>query len=78
MDKVKEEIEKKSYAFVFTGLVSLMDPPRPGVPDAVNKCRSAGIRVIMITGDQPVTAESIAKDVGIITGKTNLDVLAEK
>lgn len=78
MDQIKVDIEANKYGFVFTGLISLMDPPRPGVPDAVNKCRSAGIKVIMITGDQPVTAESIAKDVGIITGRTNLDWLEEK
>lgn len=49
------------------GLMSMLDPPRPGVPDAVVKCRSAGIKVIMVTGDHPITAKSIAKDVGIIS-----------
>jgi len=51
----------------FIGLVSLIDPPRPGVPEAVGKCRSAGIRVIMVTGDHPITAKAIAKYVGIIS-----------
>ncbi|XP_046479774.1 sodium/potassium-transporting ATPase subunit alpha [Neodiprion pinetum] len=50
----------------FLGLISLIDPPRPTVPDAVRKCRSAGIKVIMVTGDHPVTAMAIAKKVGII------------
>lgn len=50
----------------FVGLLSLEDPPRPEVPDAVKKCRSAGIRVIMVTGDQALTARSIATQVGIL------------
>lgn len=44
-----------------------MDPPRPMVYDAVHKCRTAGIKVIMVTGDHPVTAMAIAKKVGIIS-----------
>ncbi|XP_012257126.3 sodium/potassium-transporting ATPase subunit alpha-B-like [Athalia rosae] len=55
-----------SGGYRFLGLVSLIDPPRPTVPDAVRKCRSAGIKVIMVTGDHPVTAMAIAKKVGII------------
>ncbi|XP_014209852.1 sodium/potassium-transporting ATPase subunit alpha-like [Copidosoma floridanum] len=51
----------------FVGLVSLVDPPRPFVYEAVHKCRSAGIKVIMVTGDHPVTAIAIAKLVGIIS-----------
>lgn len=51
----------------FVGLVSLVDPPRAAVPDAVAKCRSAGIKVIMVTGDHPITAKAIAKHVGIIS-----------
>ncbi|XP_050508743.1 sodium/potassium-transporting ATPase subunit alpha [Diabrotica virgifera virgifera] len=50
----------------FVGFMSLIDPPRPQVPDAVQRCRSAGIRVIMVTGDHPITAKAIAKQVGII------------
>ena len=51
----------------FVGLMSLIDPPRAAVPDAVTKCRSAGIKVIMVTGDHPITAKAIAKSVGIIS-----------
>jgi len=45
----------------------MIDPPRAAVPDAVAKCRSAGIKVIMVTGDHPITAKAIAKGVGIIS-----------
>merc|ERR1719361_3015625 len=45
----------------------MIDPPRAAVPDAVSKCRSAGIKVIMVTGDHPITAKAIAKSVGIIS-----------
>uniref|UniRef100_A0A1A8ED20 Sodium/potassium-transporting ATPase subunit alpha n=2 Tax=Nothobranchius TaxID=28779 RepID=A0A1A8ED20_NOTKA len=51
----------------FIGLMSMIDPPRAAVPDAVGKCRSAGIKVIMVTGDHPITAKAIAKGVGIIS-----------
>lgn len=51
----------------FLGLVSMIDPPRASVPDAVVKCREAGIRIIMVTGDHPITAQSIARSVGIIS-----------
>ncbi|XP_011371380.1 sodium/potassium-transporting ATPase subunit alpha-4 [Pteropus vampyrus] len=51
----------------FVGLISMIDPPRASVPDAVSKCRSAGVKVIMVTGDHPITAKAIAKGVGIIS-----------
>uniref|UniRef100_A0A669BA33 Uncharacterized protein n=1 Tax=Oreochromis niloticus TaxID=8128 RepID=A0A669BA33_ORENI len=51
----------------FIGLMSMIDPPRAAVPDAVSKCRSAGIKVIMVTGDHPITAKAIARGVGIIS-----------
>jgi len=47
--------------------MSMIDPPRAAVPDAVSKCRAAGVKVIMVTGDHPITAKAIAKSVGIIS-----------
>eukprot|EP00494_Astrolonche_serrata_P024265 UN24523 len=52
--------------FRFCGYVAMIDPPRASVPDAVLKCQSAGIKVIMVTGDHPQTAEAIAQQVNII------------
>ena len=62
---------------VFCGLISLVDPPRPGVAEAIATCRRAGIKVTMVTGDHPLTAEAIARKVGIITRPTRRDVAAE-
>ena len=62
----------------FVGLMSMIDPPRAAVPDAVTKCRSAGIKVIMVTGDHPITASAIARSVGIISeGNFTVEDLAE-
>jgi Ca2+-transporting ATPase len=58
----------RSFAFTFLGLVGLADPLRPSVPQAVNDCRSAGIRVVMITGDYPATASAIAHRAGLDDG----------
>lgn len=54
------------HDLTLVGIVSLNDPPRPKVDLSVNKCRSAGIKVIMVTGDQPPTAAAIANKVNII------------
>merc|ERR1712079_282209 len=64
----------------FVGLMSMIDPPRAAVPDAVLKCRSAGIKVIMVTGDHPITAKAIARSVGIISEgqETVEDIAARK
>jgi P-type Ca2+ transporter type 2C len=57
----------QAYAFQFLGLVGLADPLRPGVPGAVRECREAGIRVVMVTGDHPATAQAMAQQAGIDT-----------
>jgi len=64
--------------FTFLGLYGIIDPPRAAVPDAVAKCRSAGIRVIMVTGDHPITAEAISKQVGIISLPTVSDIAKDR
>jgi calcium-translocating P-type ATPase len=53
---------------VVTALVGFEDPPRPEVPDAVRRCRDAGIKVIMVTGDHPHTALAIAREIGLAQG----------
>uniref|UniRef100_A0A673L6D2 Sodium/potassium-transporting ATPase subunit alpha n=1 Tax=Sinocyclocheilus rhinocerous TaxID=307959 RepID=A0A673L6D2_9TELE len=62
-----EDVNFQTDNLCFVGLMSMIDPPRAAVPDAVGKCRSAGIKVIMVTGDHPITAKAIAKGVGIIS-----------
>ena len=57
--------EQHDFTFEFLGLVGLADPVRPTVPAAVEECYTAGIRVVMITGDHPTTARSIAMQAGI-------------
>jgi magnesium-transporting ATPase (P-type) len=59
-----EEIET---GLTFLGMAALFDPPRPMIRAAVSEARSAGIRVIMVTGDHELTAEAIAKRIGIVT-----------
>ena len=59
-----ENIERD---LVFLGLMAMMDPPRPEVESAIKTCRRAGIRIIMITGDYGLTAESLARRVGMLT-----------
>ena len=64
----------------FAGLLGFRDPPREGVPQAVDNCRRAGIRIIMVTGDHPETARAIATDIGLgattprIVSGTDLEV----
>jgi P-type Ca2+ transporter type 2C len=58
-----------AYALEFKGLVGLADPLRESVPAAVRECRSAGIRVVMITGDYPATAVAIARQAGLDTAE---------
>jgi sodium/potassium-transporting ATPase subunit alpha len=69
--------EAEDSGFVYLGLVGMLDPPRPEIADAIAKCRTAGIRVFMITGDYHVTAESIARQVGLFTGDGHVIVGGE-
>jgi calcium-translocating P-type ATPase len=56
--------ELQENALIFCGLVGLEDPPRPEVADAMKKCHAAGVKVIMVTGDNPLTAVAIGKQIG--------------
>jgi len=62
----RKELEKEMS---FYGLVVLYDPPRPEVKKAIEECKEAGIRVVMITGDNELTALAIAKEVGLVSEK---------
>ncbi|PAA72344.1 hypothetical protein BOX15_Mlig017217g1, partial [Macrostomum lignano] len=75
-----EEVNFPLMGLRFLGLISMIDPPRASVPDAVQKCRSAGIKVIMVTGDHPITAKAIARHVDIISSrsKTAEDIALER
>jgi calcium-translocating P-type ATPase len=59
----QEQVEQE---LVFSGLAALEDPPRPEVPEALRKCREAGIKVIMVTGDHPRTAQAVAREIGLV------------
>jgi Ca2+-transporting ATPase len=61
-----------AFSFTLLGLVGLQDPVRPGVPGAIEECRSAGIRVVMITGDHAETAINIAHQIGLANSNTYL------
>ncbi|KAJ5184639.1 ATPase P-type K/Mg/Cd/Cu/Zn/Na/Ca/Na/H-transporter, partial [Penicillium cf. griseofulvum] len=83
-----EHYTKLEQNMTFIGLVAMLDPPRPEVADAIKKCHAAGIRVIVITGDNRNTAESICRSIGVfgadedLTGKSytgrEFDALSER
>lgn len=68
LDAVPESVEEAELEQqeIFVGLTGMIDPPRPEVRGAVAECRTAGIRPVMITGDHPLTALHIARDLGIV------------
>jgi P-type Ca2+ transporter type 2C len=61
-----EFTEEMEQDFVFVGIMSMIDPPRPEVRDAIAVCRKAGIRVVMITGDHKLTATAVGKELKLI------------
>ncbi len=63
--KTTEEYSRLETNMTLIGLVGMLDPPRPEVADAIHKCREAGIRVVVITGDNQNTAESICRQIGV-------------
>jgi len=66
--KEDKEINKEDFlnSLVYTGMIGFLDPPRLDIKDAILSCRNAGIKVVMITGDHPMTALNIAKKVGLV------------
>lgn len=66
VDKVDDELpDSRLKEMCFIGLVGLIDPPRPEAKQAIEQCRRAGVSVVMITGDHPITAFSIAQQLGL-------------
>jgi len=59
-------IETAEHEMTFLGLVGLIDPPRPEAKAAIKTCEDAGIKVVMITGDHPVTAQAVARELGLL------------
>jgi P-type Ca2+ transporter type 2C len=73
MKKVMSQDASPYESLTFLGLIGLMDPARADVSHAIQMCHDAGIRVIMVTGDQAVTAETIAKKIGLVdNGETEV------
>ena len=68
----KEKGEDPEKKLIFLGIMGLFDPPRPEAFEAVKKCRRAGIRTVMITGDHAVTALAVAKKLGIVGERGNV------
>ena len=65
-DSNSEVNENLESSLIYIGMVGMIDPPRPEVKSAIDRCRTAGIKTVMITGDHKITAISIAKALGIL------------
>ena len=59
-------LENAEHEMTFLGLVGMIDPPRPEAKDAIHTCEQAGIKPIMITGDHPLTAQAVARELGLL------------
>lgn len=67
-EEAGRDLEEMEHSLIFLGLVGLADPPRPEAAPALARCRRAGIRVQMITGDHLVTAVAVARELGLVDG----------
>ncbi|EGZ19432.1 putative hydrolase [Phytophthora sojae] len=67
-----EEGNFPSDSLCFVGMAAIMDPPRDDVPEAIAKCKDAGIKVFMVTGDHPLTARAIATEIGLLDDPDNM------
>jgi magnesium-transporting ATPase (P-type) len=78
--RVEEAAEYTDFesSLTLAGLVGLEDPPRPDVATAVQQCREAGVKVIMITGDHPHTAVAIAREIGLVRSVDPVVVVGER
>jgi calcium-translocating P-type ATPase len=76
--KEGHDISSEERNLILSGLVGLEDPPRPEVPDAIQKCHDAGIKVIMVTGDHPHTALAIGRQIGQIQSDTPVIITGEQ
>ncbi|HOP08613.1 MAG TPA: cation-transporting P-type ATPase, partial [Candidatus Methanofastidiosa archaeon] len=80
IDTEKENYDKEDLenGLVFLGLVGMIDPPRTEVREAIEKCKTAGIKIIIITGDNPQTAQAIAKATGVVEGDSCVAVTGKE
>jgi Ca2+-transporting ATPase len=69
--------EDMESGLTFIGLVAILDPPRPEVKESIARCRQAGMKVVMITGDQKETGKAVARELGILDGEDGLLTGAE-
>ena len=74
----EEHAAEAEHTLIFAGLVGLEDPPRPEVPDAIRTCQAAGVKVIMLTGDHPHTAQAIAREIGLIQSNSPVVITGER
>ncbi len=66
--KADATLEDAEHDMTFLGLLGMIDPPRPEAKAAIERCEQAGIRVVMITGDHPLTAKAVARELGLLKG----------